>query len=136
MTSTTPKFDVATPPTYTPPEKPELSLADHGRALKSLAALVAAVGVLIGAVLTVDARYAHAEELKVTAIRQQQQVTELHHSFVDDKLFELSLRKANDPKHWTQMDELMLERYKAKLASLEDVKSQQRNMLKSVETKK
>ena len=117
-------------------ETPELSFASHGKALKSLAALIGAVGVFVGAVLTVDARYAHAEELKVTAIVQQQQVTELHASILSDKVFELEVKKANAPKTWTQMDQLMLDRYKQRAAEIEMVKNQQAMMKQKLDTKK
>lgn len=107
-------------------------------ALKSLAATIAAIGVILGSAFTVDTRYAHSEEMKVTAIRQQQQITELHSSFLDDKIFELEIRKANTPKTWTATDQLMLDRYKSKLNGLGEIKIQQSNMLKEIskDTKK
>lgn len=109
----------------------ESASARKCKALKSMAATVAAVSVLLGAAFTIDTRYVHAGELVVESLHQQQQVTDLHSSFLDDKIFELELKKANTPKVWTATDQLILDRYKAKLALLNSLKVQQVNALRS-----
>lgn len=110
----------------------EASATGKGKAIKSAAAFVAAVGVLLGSAMTVDERYAHADTLAAESVKQQQQVTELNSSILDDKIFELEIRKANSPKTFTATDQLMLDRYKAKQDRLALLQRQQSRELSRV----
>lgn len=87
--------------------------------MKSLAAFISSVAVVLSAVFTVDTRYAHAKEVEVVKKDAKSQMLELQRSHLDDKVFELEIRKSTRPKDWTRTDQLMLDRYKDKLESVE-----------------
>lgn len=110
----------------------ELEAKPQYKAIKILGTVLGAMTVVLTTAFTLDARYVHAEDLREQSIVQQRQVTELHASFLDDKIFELELRKANKPKEWTATDQLVLDRYKAKMDMLNNVKQQQAQTLKSI----
>jgi len=93
--------------------------------VKQVAATVGALTALVTTAFTIDSRYVHAGELEKESLKQQQLITELRHSTLDDKVFELELRKASQPKTWTSTDQLMLNRYKAKLKQISDIKTKQ-----------
>lgn len=91
--------------------------------LKSLAATVAAASVLIGAVITVDTRYAHAGDIQAESNKQQRQIYNLQADNLSDKVFELELKKANTPKLWQPTDQVMLERYKQRYQEVDKIRS-------------
>ena len=86
--------------------------------LKTIAALVAACSVIIGALFTVDARYAHAGDFQVLQQQLKQQWQDNKKEIIEDRVFELELRKASNAKAWTSIDEAMLVRYKRKLEDI------------------
>jgi hypothetical protein len=87
--------------------------------LKSLAAFLSSVAVVLSAVFTVDTRYAHAKEVETLKKDAKTQILELQRSNLDDKVFELEIRKSTKPKEWSSTDQLMLERYKTKMEAVE-----------------
>jgi hypothetical protein len=96
------------------------------KAIKSLAATVAAITVLLTTAFTVDSRYVHAAALQEESLKQQRQITDLHFNILDDKIFELSMKKANNSKEWSATDQLMLDRYTQRLRDVQTLQSSQR----------
>jgi hypothetical protein len=93
--------------------------------LKATAATVAAAATIIGAILTVDARYAHAADIQKEALTQQKQITKIEADRLEDKVFELDMKKADKPKDWTPVDEAMLQRYKRRSLDIAEVQKSQ-----------
>ncbi len=93
--------------------------------LKAIAASLAAAGTIIGAILTVDARYAHAADIQKESMSQQKQITKIEADRLEDKVFELDMKKADKPKEWTQVDEAMLQRYKRRSLDIVEVQRSQ-----------
>lgn len=109
------------------------------KALKSSAATVAAVSTLLVAAFALDGRYVHADSKYVTAevlavesLKQQQQVSRLQYDTLDDKIFELELRRANAPKGWTAMDQLVMDRYKSRLRQVSGTRVQQSQAVNAI----
>lgn len=93
-------------------------IKDH---LGSLLTISAVIGAVIGAVITVETRYAHAEEVKelkavagsnLQQLRIEQSIglETLRKQSVEDKLFDLRLKPSP-----TQVERAMIERYKDQL---------------------
>ena len=104
--------------------------------LKSIAAFVGSAGVILGAVFAIDSRYAHAGDLEIQSLTQQRQITDLQYSNLDDKVFELEIRKSSAPKTWSQTDELMLQRYRSRRAEVFEVKRTQSRLSQTLQEKK
>lgn len=96
---------------------------------KMITSVVAGLATIVTVALTVDSRYVHAQDLKTESLRQQTQVSELQWAMLDDKIFELELRKTSAKKTWTPMDQMILDRYKARQTAILAVKQAQRRAL-------
>lgn len=96
---------------------------------KMLTSIVAGLATVVTVALAVDSRYVHAQDLKTESLRQQTQVSELQWSMLDDKIFELELRKTSANKTWTSMDQMILERYKARQTAILAIKQAQMRSL-------
>jgi hypothetical protein len=97
-------------------DNPFMSLASAG----SMIALVAAL-------FTVDERYAHAVEVEKDKVQTQQLIKdtsrELRKSSLEDKIFELDVKKAQARDgRLPPVDEALHERYKRQLKDLKDNK--------------
>jgi hypothetical protein len=83
------------------------------------AGVLAAVGAVIGAFLTVDDRYAHAVDLEKYQVQQSREIySQLSNSraqMIEDKLFELESKQFK-----SAYDKALIERYKR---ILQDIKS-------------
>lgn len=83
--------------------------------LKSLAAFVGSASIILAAVFGFDDRYAHAGDLLRYQNQVQSQLTEYRMQDLENRVFELELRKGNLPATWTPSDEAILGRYKRQL---------------------
>lgn len=75
---------------------------------------------LVAALFTLDARYAHAADVEKDKKQIQQVVREttlnLRQQMIEDKLFELDVKKAQSPtQRLTPIDEALASRYKRQL---------------------
>jgi hypothetical protein len=95
--------------------------------LKTAASILAALTPLVGALLFIDSRYAHAEDTRKSETQTSQaikaQTTEfqkqhymLRQSLVEDKLFEIDLR--NNNKARSPIDEAQYRRYSRQLTEI------------------
>ena len=77
---------------------------------------------IVGALFTIDARYAHAADVQKTNNETQKQIIEstntLRRQMLEDKLFELGLKKAQDKKPLSAIDQALSDRYKQQLNDL------------------
>jgi len=91
------------------------------KAITTIASVVTAIGVIIGAILTVDGRYVHAADYIKAQEQQQQQMQifqrenrqkldEFRKQGIEDKLFELRLKS---PK--TKADDALIKRFEEQL---------------------
>jgi len=94
------------------------------KSIVTIASGITAIGVIIGAVLTVDSRYVHAEEFikmhqaaqqQLQLIQEQQKtyIDELRKQTIEDKLFELRLKQTK-----TSIDWALIKRYEDQLAEV------------------
>ncbi len=90
--------------------------------LKSLAATVAAAGVILTAVFTIDGRYAHAGDVVSESVKQQRQIVDLQANNLEDKIFELELRKTS--KSWQPTDQVLLDRYKRRFMEVDKLRAE------------
>lgn len=87
--------------------------------LKSLAAFLSSVTVVLSAAFTLDTRYAHAAEVEKIERQTAKQLQEMQRGALDDKVFELEIRKSARPRDWTKTDQLMLDRYNKRLEEVD-----------------
>ena len=78
---------------------------------------------IVGALFTIDARYAHATDVQKTNNETQKQIIEstnsLRKQMLEDKLFELDLKKTQDKKQQlSPIDQALSDRYKQQLNDL------------------
>lgn len=78
---------------------------------------------LVGALFTIDARYAHAadteQDNKDVRAFVQQSVQDLRRQMLEDKLFELDMKKAQAPNGKNSpVDEALRDRYQRQLREL------------------
>jgi hypothetical protein len=78
---------------------------------------------LVGALFTLDSRYAHAEAVEKDKTATQKTILQssvtLRRQMLEDKLFELDVKKAQNPgQKLTPMDEAMKARYQRQLDEL------------------
>jgi len=88
----------------------------NGRTFKIVTGAGSALIALVGAVLFIDDRYAHAGDVKAMHEVQLQAVRELRKENLEDKVFELSLIPAAKR---TDAQRAMLDRYKRQLQEIE-----------------
>lgn len=84
---------------------------------------IATIVALIGAVFTLDARYAHAEDVERDKIETQkiirQTTTILRKQMIEDKLFELDIKQQQDTdRRLSPIDTALQQRYKRQLDEL------------------
>jgi transcriptional regulator of heat shock response len=90
---------------------------------KVLFASTGSIIALVGAMFTVDARYAHAADVDTQNTKTQQLIQEtskiLRSQMIEDKLFELDLKKAQDKnQRLSPIDSALYERYQRQLNQL------------------
>lgn len=94
------------------------------KSIVTIASGITAIGVIIGAVLTVDSRYVHAEDFtrmheaaqeQLQLIQQQQKVNidQLRKQGIEDRLFELRLKSKKTSTDWA-----LIRRYEDQLAEV------------------
>lgn len=92
--------------------------------VKTIATLIATFGLIVGSVLTVDTRYAKAEDSKIQEARLgekitlqtieiKQQTLDLRRQMLEDKIFELEVKK--DSKKLSFVEEALISRYTRQL---------------------
>lgn len=99
--------------------------------LKSMSATSGFIIALVAAVISVDGRYAHAADVDKANSQIEQQVQNsmqfLRRQMLEDKLFELDIRKAQSPKQQlSPVDQALRDRYQQQLNDL-NAKNQQFN---------
>lgn len=81
---------------------------------------------IVGALFTLDARYAHAADVERNKIETQKIIREtsnlLRKQMVEDKLFELDIKEAQANGRLSPIDSALKERYKRQLRELRDPK--------------
>ena len=89
--------------------------------MAAVTGIVTSISILVGTVLTFDARYVHAsalEEFKQEHVRtiqqvtkdNQSQITQLRRQTLEDKIFELDVKRGRSPT-----ERAILDRYKREL---------------------
>ena len=89
--------------------------------LKVIAASLAAAGTIIGAILTVDARYAHAADIQKESLSQQKQITKIEADRLEDKVFELDIKKQTQNGKLNALDQALYNRYQMRLMRAKSV---------------
>lgn len=81
---------------------------------------------LVGALFTLDARYAHAADVERNKQETQQIIREtsavLRKQMIEDKLFELDVKEAQANGRLSPIDSALKERYKRQLRELRETK--------------
>jgi hypothetical protein len=93
--------------------------------IKILLGSAGSIIAVVGALFTIDARYAHAADVEQTKKETQQVIKEtaiiLRKQVIEDKLFEYDVKKEQAPdRRLSPIDSAMQQRYKRQL---EDLKS-------------
>jgi hypothetical protein len=95
--------------------------------LKTVASIITTCGVIIGGVLTVDERYAHAVDVEKvqqqTARTIETQIGGIRRQMLEDKLFELDTKREVN-KGLSPVDEAQYKRYNRQLMELNEVQRQ------------
>lgn len=78
-----------------------------------LYAVIGAVSVIIGSVITIDSRYAKAEDVKTLKLQQQEMFNDLYKRQIEDRLLELNLKSKKDNN-----DQALIKYYERKIDSL------------------
>ena len=88
--------------------------------LKSLATVVGFCSTLIGAFIAVDSRYAHADEVNKQQTEVRELLNTMRKSQIEDKLFELDLRKSQTRNNTlSPIDQALRDRYARQLQDLQ-----------------
>lgn len=82
----------------------------------NLAKLLLALGTIVGAIITIDNRYVHAEDFKSQMTQVRESITDLHRARLEDEIYRLEL--IPEQKR-TQQDRALLERYKNQLKEID-----------------
>lgn len=81
---------------------------------------------IVGALFTLDARYAHAADVERNKQETQQIIREtstvLRKQMIEDKLFELDVKEAQANGRLSPIDSALKERYKRQLRELRETK--------------
>lgn len=107
--------------------------------LPVIASLVTSIGVILGAVFTVDSRYAHADDVNVekAAVAKiiqsqtneiQAQTQLLRRSIIEDKIFELDAKRHPKTRALTTVEEAQYKRYERQLTEINNVLPRTRNL--------
>lgn len=84
--------------------------------IKFTISVVTLITMLVGAVLSVDSRYAKASDFEKQQVSIQYSIDQLRKQSIDDKIFELELIPEKDR---TQSDKARLEKYKRESKSID-----------------
>lgn len=102
---------------------PNIKEITESISLRQVVILLATLGTIIGSVLTVDTRYAHSDDLKSAQTLYAQgvetqrkeiaaQTQILRKQLLEDKVFELDLRRESDPsRRLSPVEEAQYKRY-------------------------
>lgn len=99
--------------------------------LKSIFVSASSVIAIIGALFTIDARYAHAADVEKDKVRTERIITEtsqnLRKQMLEDKVFELDIKKsqARDQK-LSPVEQALRDRYQRQLDEINQSQSQAR----------
>ena len=85
-----------------------------GKYKVSLGTIIALISVLYGAWSYADSYFARASDITVIT----KQISDMKKSALDDKVFELQLKKETMPKAFSPLDNALLDRYKQKLKEI------------------
>lgn len=96
----------------------------EAKPIVSIAATLAAIGVILGAVFTIDSRYAHAGDLKQLTVQMEIQSLEQRSALLQDKVFDLRQKKNKTPA-----DQASLSRYEGEQRTVDRQLSQKRQLL-------
>lgn len=104
----------------------ELITSNMGKIIGSAGSIIA----VIGALFTIDARYAHSadveEQYKSTQQKIQETTSVLRRQMLEDKVFEIDLRKSQDKNQkLSTIDQALRDRYQRQLDEIN--KKQQSN---------
>lgn len=95
----------------------------EAKPLIALAATIAAIGVVLGAIFTIDSRYAHAGDLKQLTVQMEIQSLDQRSASLRDKVFDLEQKKR------TPADQASLSRYQNEQRDVDRQLSKKRELL-------
>lgn len=82
---------------------------------------------VVGALFTLDARYAHAADVEKDKLKTEQVIREtsltLRKQMIEDKLFELDVKKAQTDGRLSPLDTALRERYKRQIEEISTIQA-------------
>lgn len=98
---------------------------------KALLASASSIIAVVGALFTLDARYAHAADVEKDKVRTERIITEtsqnLRKQMLEDKVFELDIKKAQTrDQKLNPVDQALRDRYQRQLDEINQLQSRSR----------